>query len=136
MNTKEIFKTGDRVFAIQFGWGLVTKTLLTSNYPLTVLFDSGYEDDFTLEGTLFIMDINPTLSFTEYTLEGFSQERPNPYIAVDTLLWVRDEDVWNLRYFSHFDKNGCATCFNVQKKSTETKDTQVWPEYSLTNPLI
>jgi hypothetical protein len=71
----EIFKVGDRVFDAAFGWGEVTFILKLGFLPINVLFDNGFERAYTLDGRLDV-DYNPTLSFTEYTLEGFSQKRP------------------------------------------------------------
>ena len=103
-----------------------------------------YFDDsiqtYATDGKFRTEDEFPVLSFTEYDLVngGFSQVRPLPKIAVDTPIFVRwsDERVWNIRYFSHFDKKGNAVCFRGQLKSIETTVTITWYEYSLTNPLI
>jgi hypothetical protein len=78
MNT-QIFKVGDRVFDAAFGWGEVTGYETNSSFPVGVFFDIGEHDSYTRDGRLTENSI-PTLSFTEYTLEGFSQERPEPEI--------------------------------------------------------
>jgi hypothetical protein len=72
---KQIFKVGDRVFDAAFGWGEVTFILKLGFLPINVLFDNWFEHAYTLDGRLYV-DCNPTLSFTQYTLEGFSQEKP------------------------------------------------------------
>jgi hypothetical protein len=74
MNT-QIFKVGDRVFDAAFGWGEVINYDTDSSFPVMVHFDSGDRKPYTWDGRLNRI-ANPTLSFTEYTLEGFSQERP------------------------------------------------------------
>ena len=75
---KQIFKVGDRVFDIRYGWGKVTICADTILYPIGVQFD---EDDsqevilYTEDGKGHLGDNKPLLSFTEYTLNGFSQKR-------------------------------------------------------------
>ena len=79
---KQTFKIGDRVFDIRYGWGKVTICADTILYPIGVQFD---EDDsqevilYTEDGKGHLCDKQPLLSFTEYTLQGFSQERPINY---------------------------------------------------------
>ena len=75
---KQIFEIGDRVFDIRYGWGKVTICADTILYPIGVQFD---EDDsqevilYTEDGKGHLGDNKPVLSFTEYTLKGFSQKR-------------------------------------------------------------
>ena len=72
-----IFKKGDRVFDIGFGWGTVKEVLDTSyhNYPIIVFFDNiGNVITYASDGS-FGAGMPQMLSFTEYTLQGFSQER-------------------------------------------------------------
>lgn len=74
-----IFKVGDRVFDYAYGWGKVTG--IEGCKTLKVTFE--HIDDFGKDIRLLyneqgkeILSKNITLSFTEYTLQGFSQERP------------------------------------------------------------
>lgn len=78
---KTIFKVGDRVFDIRFGWGTVKEVLDTSyhNYPIIVFFDNiGNVITYASDGS-FGAGTPQMLSFTEYTLQGFTQERPINY---------------------------------------------------------
>ena len=77
-----IFKVGDRVFDIRFGWGTVKHIQedVSSYFPVNVLFDNDKSQNLKfysseLDGEKYIN----LLSFTEYTLQGFSQERPINY---------------------------------------------------------
>ena len=74
-----VFEVGDKVFCIIHGWGTVIKINKTGIFPILVSFinNEGYKEtsSFTLDGRLYTYS-SPTLSFTEYTLQGFSQERP------------------------------------------------------------
>ena len=78
------------------------------------------------------------LSFTQFDLVhgGFSHERPLPKIEVDQLIYVKQGDnyLWEMRHFSHFKGNECY-CFKGQMTSKETKNKQLWNEYSIENPL-
>lgn len=65
---KQIFKQGDRVFVYGFGWGVIQQQ--QDNIELSfITFETGDEAGKT-------QAIHSCLvSFTEYTLDGFSQER-------------------------------------------------------------
>lgn len=136
MENKEIFKVGDTVYQWQYGKGEVSKTYDGGDFPIVVKFDSGLITTFTVDGR-YSTGQQPPLSFTPYDLVngGFSQERPLPDIEVGALVYVRDGQVWEMRYFSHFDKNGDIRCFHGQRKSTDNAPTLTWSEWSLTNPL-
>lgn len=133
---KKIFKKGDRVFDIAYGWGIVVE-VDDSYYSISVKFDGGKLYTYTKHGKIYD-DVPPTLSFTEYTLEGFSQERPEELPEKDTLVYVRDNysySDWHMRYFSH-KQDGKYCCFVSQRKSTETDSVNVWHEMNLKNPLL
>lgn len=71
---KSIFKLDDKVYDIHFGWGEVVKIIDSRwDYPIVVNFSNSRES-YTANGEFF--KGVKTLSFTEYTLNGFSQERP------------------------------------------------------------
>jgi hypothetical protein len=77
-----IFKVGDRVFDIRYGWGTVKHIQedVSSYFPVNVLFDNDKSQNLKfysseLDGEKYIN----LLSFTEYTLQGFSQRRPIDY---------------------------------------------------------
>ena len=135
MENKEIFKVGDTVYHFDHGKGRVVSVHKNNNFPVRVDFDRAVRS-FTRDGRQMV-DYPPTLSFTPYDLVngGLSQERPLPDIEVDTLVYVRDGEDWNMRYFSHFGEDGKIYCFGNQQKSTETDFSIYWSEWSLTNPL-
>jgi hypothetical protein len=100
-----VFKVGDRVFCILHGWGTVRRIFETGTFPILVFFTNsdGETASFTLDGRYFL-ESKPTLSFTEYTLQGFSQERPIELPEVGELCLVRDHDdnIWNVRVFIRY----------------------------------
>lgn len=105
----EIFKKGDNVYSVVFGWGKVKEIIANDKYPIRVDFKcGGYH--FTLDGRFF-EDETQILSFTEYTLQGFSQERPIVLPEVGELCLVRDmdSDNWRVRKFE-FEHNGEFYC--------------------------
>lgn len=89
---KTIFKKGDRVFDIRFGWGTVKEVLdtLYHNYPIIVFFDNiGSVITYASDGS-FGAGMPQMLSFTEYTLQGFTQEKPvnyNDYVGKWGKFW-------------------------------------------------
>ena len=81
---KQIFKVGDRVFDVRYGWGTIVKYNATQNYPIEVKFDKNDLEElirYTKYGKDYKLDDAGLLSFTEYDLinGGFSQERPVNY---------------------------------------------------------
>lgn len=102
---KNVFKEGDKVFCILYGHGTVLSIDPFDLYSISVLFESGNEEVYTNTGCY---DINTkvTLSFTEYTLQGFSQERPENLPEKGQVVWVRDDedDEWLISHF--VEQNG------------------------------
>jgi hypothetical protein len=98
---KSIFKVGDKVFDIRYGWGIVEFIDVKSNfYPINVSFGVLNEDCYTWDGRSY-QGLLKVLSFTEYTLEGFSQERPEELPKKGQIVWVKDdlEDEWRVTHF-------------------------------------
>ena len=74
--SKTVFKVGDKVFSIHYGWGKIIGIDADSPYPVKVdFYKVSRLQTFLLNGSEIAKEV-PTLSFTEYTLSGFSQERP------------------------------------------------------------
>jgi hypothetical protein len=90
-----MFKVGDKVFHIKYGWGIIEEK---KDEDILSRFD---------EYTVWSNSDNNLLSFTEYTLEGFSQERPIILPEVGELCLVRDIDIedWHAVKFKERDKN-------------------------------
>jgi hypothetical protein len=89
---KTIFKLEDKVFHLQHGWGEVIIIDTEESYPITVCFNDSEMYRFTKEGRKNSWDKTPTLSFTEYTLQGFTQERPIVLPEVGELCLARNDD--------------------------------------------
>jgi hypothetical protein len=96
---ESVFKVGDKVYHILYGWGCVTEI---TDHSIVVDFNGeqvfGFSDD-----KLF--------SFTEYTLQGFSQERPVELPEVGELCLVKGykTDPWLAREFVEY-KHGLFIC--------------------------
>jgi hypothetical protein len=91
---ENIFKENDRVFHISHGWGNV---ISPSDRSVGVKFDNE-------EKLFYILGLN-LLSFTEYSLWNYSQERPQIIPEVGQVVWVRDEDddEWVVTHFVQMD---------------------------------
>jgi hypothetical protein len=91
-----MFKVGDKVYHLSYGWGVIKEHNSDENY-LKIKFESGKEYGF-LEHFL--------ISFTEYTLQGFTQERPIVLPEVGELCLVRDnnDEYWRVVQFKLLDK--------------------------------
>ena len=79
---KQIFKRGDKVFHYAYKWGKVIKTreeAYKGGTIVVVAFEDKEAGMVNFQGRGILL-----LSFTEYTLQGFSQERPidwNDYVG-------------------------------------------------------
>jgi hypothetical protein len=111
-NKKSVFEVGDKVYDHLFGWGVVTNVYKGyADYPVVVGYSSA-DARYTLDGR-YLDRLKPSLSFTEYTLEGFSQERPEELPEKGQIVWVKDyedDDVWLISHFVRKDGDGyCCT---------------------------
>lgn len=90
---KTVFKVGDKVYHINYGWGIINKI---TDYIIDVKFEVSDVIGFN-QDNLF--------SFTEYTLQGFSQERPVVLPEGGELCLVRDADNqnWYAKYFLKYE---------------------------------
>ena len=71
---KQIFKKEDRVFDINFGWGVVKSIDDLSLFSVLVEFGDSYIG-YTADGKNSLKSTAPTLSFTEYGVDNrFSQK--------------------------------------------------------------
>ncbi len=97
---KTIFKKGDKVFCYMFGgWGEVIEEYDVNAIQCSFSNGNAY---LTKDGRyLHLKGIPPILSFTEYTLNGFSQERPEELPKKGDIVWVRDEfpSKWIIGHF-------------------------------------
>ncbi len=129
-----IFKVGDKVFDYQFGWGEVVE-ISETDHPIRVIYDSiGLGYFYSKDGKFRHKCIFPTLSFTEYTLNGFSQERPEQLPEKGDVVWVRDSgfDPWELCYFVEKQDN----CFLVSFDDPfdDEGDTLCYKFFTTVNP--
>lgn len=113
---KSNFKVGDKVFDIRKGWGKVGFIIDSSHFPINVNFDK-CSDDYTWDGRALLGQMQ-VLSFTEYTLEGFSQERPEELPKKGQIVWGRNElpSEWHIGYF--FEKRGDKYLINSHPNPT------------------
>lgn len=109
-NMKTIFKKGDKVYDSMLGWGEIINFNYLKWY-FEVLFDTGTSIYYDENGALYDYEnrnqFKPTLSFTEYTLEGFSQERPEELPEKRQVVWVRDGKIfnWEVYHFMKYEPN-------------------------------
>jgi hypothetical protein len=102
---KTIFQVSDKVFDHLYGWGQVLSVKsMEGAAPITQVAFTSQMDImyYHHNGALIsIPNSNPTLSFTEYTLKGFSQERHETLPEKGDVVWVRDceSEEWTIAYF-------------------------------------
>ena len=108
---KKIFKAGDSVFDIRFGWGVVAGSITDITDTLFVCVDFNNKK---IERKEYKNSEMKLLSFTEYTLQGFSQERP-----ID---WDGYKGKWGKFYDDCNNKNFC-----IIDKLESFDDSQKYP---------
>jgi len=127
----KIFKAGDKVYCILHGWGEVIYADYDDDFGIHVRFGIWEEESFTNDGRFYLGE-TPILSFTEYTLEGFSQERPKKLPKIGDIVWVRDGDyqAWRMKYF-------CGMHNKYFKASSIYNDptSPSWNEMTTENPF-
>ena len=120
---KTIFKVGDKVFDIQYGWGqVIAVDYYNRDYTVKVLFDlenkiSIYTDD----GKWKKGDRFPRLSFTEYTLSGFSDkkvEKYADYLGKWGKFWNDNPNVVSVGKLAGCDEEGNPYFYNTEGKNT------------------
>lgn len=127
-----IFKEGDRVFHYHYGWGTIRSISNDdrARYPVPVNFDTSDSTWFTCDGRELDCE-KPSLSFTEYSLEGFSQERPEPLPKKGDVVWVREYGASDWRVSHFFGKVGdkyLASIFGIENLAS------TWPQMTTKNP--
>lgn len=103
-----VFKKGDKVYCVVNGHGFVKEIKCKAAYPVYVEFTNDDSDQYTYDGRLY-EDSLPTLSFTEYTLQGFSQERLIELPKVGELCLmstsIKPTNNWDLVPFGRYVKS-------------------------------
>jgi hypothetical protein len=89
------FQEGDRVFDIRYGWGTVV--IFDGDYDVAINFDNEthtrYFDGRGID----------TISFTEYTLDGYTHERPKVTWGSIYVEWSYDDS--DLKYREYLEQN-------------------------------
>lgn len=108
---KQTFEKGDRVFHYLKGWGEIVHTYsdnweeVDDNYTVCVVkFDSSEE---LQHFTKYLA--TKTLSFTEYTLQGFSQKRPanyEEYVGKWGKFWSDNKERFIIGKLLYYGKDG------------------------------
>ena len=120
----KIFKEGDRVYIHSLGWGTITEI----GFYIVINFDSINDTRYIGGGLVHL------ISFTEYTLEGFSQERPEELPKPGDIVWVRDfeEDYWEITHFLAYQA-GQSLPYIVSETMT-IRDSDTYKFLTTTNP--
>lgn len=128
---ESIFKVGDKVYDYQFGWGEVIRIKNNNNFVVEVEFQDFRREVFTRTGYYSELDLHPTLSFTEYTLQGFSQERPfDPQDCVGK--WCKLSDKTSRLHGMVFDKVCCIEDgFYVDRDGINWENAEILSEEQL-----
>jgi hypothetical protein len=127
MESKTIFKENDRVYVTSLGWGKVIDAGCST--------PTGWVGIETDEGRIIHVDTY-LVSFTEYTLDGFSQERPEPLPKPGDVVWVRDTeyDSWMITYFRRFSTDAKLRYGTNSKNSDDSQYIYYYKYLTTKNP--
>lgn len=108
INESKVFKEGDRVYHHVYGWGEVKRTDYDETTPYNVLFENYSE---AVDWCFHKYE----LSFTEYTVQGISHERPinyQDYIGEWGFFWDHGDEKYMLSKLieTHDKWFGCEHC--------------------------
>lgn len=118
---KTVFKKGDRVFHIEYGWGEVIKDDYDFSFPIIVKFEHTEQASFLATGKELPDSLQPLLSFTEYTLEGFSQERPiEPPAYGECVFYSFDDETWQIASIEKYSDDEVILRRGTKYGTTET----------------
>lgn len=139
---ESIYKVNDKVYDIFHGWGEVIEVIDDTIFGVIVKFEDNdrtpnYEASYTYDGKLYLA-AEPTLSFTKYTLNGFTNIR---LPEVGQVIYVKNlagktsypDNNWHVRRFHSITEDGHVRTTGQRKLSDVTIDWQTW---SITNPLL
>jgi hypothetical protein len=122
--TNTNFRKKDRVFDIEYGWGMVYDIVENERCIIKVIFDDNCKRTYLYDGKYPCEGGYPrkVLSFTEYTLEGFSQDRPEELPDTGQVVWVKNNDLdeWRIQQF---------VCKEDKKYKTTLENPFNWQSY-------
>lgn len=127
--TFETAKVGDRVWASVSGWGTI-KSIDDSEYPITVYYDNGEYDTYTIDGVLFKDGGLQVLFWDEVVIEA--PVKPMPALQVDAkvLVWRDGSRSKFCRHFSHFENNNIHV-FDGGLSSWTGNSSAAWDNWEL-----
>jgi len=97
------FKVGDKVYCVIYGWGKITEIETEGIYPIEIVFDANVGARYYTSDGRYQQISQPTLSLTEYTLNGFSQERPIELPELGEEIMVSDDGkIWEIGKFIEY----------------------------------
>jgi hypothetical protein len=107
-----VFNFNDRVYHYKYGWGTIRDIHNGINDRILIEF----EEQPNLIRELY--SEKNLLSFTEYALQGFSQERPEELPKKGDIVWGRNEfpSEWHIGHF--FEKRGDNYLISSHPKPT------------------
>ena len=103
---ERIFEIGDKVFDIRYGWGEVESFENELDFEF---IEVKFEDSlisYTLSGPEYYNDELCLLSFTEYTLNGFTKDKPLDYskfMGKWGMFWNDDKEEYIIGKLESYD---------------------------------
>jgi hypothetical protein len=129
-------QTGDRVWNLRYGWGIIKKIRSNTKMKLEVFFDIDVSPtlaDYTADGKGSIWDLHPELFWNEFKFppEAFIKSLPKLEKDTKVLVWEGDYDTKRKRHFSHFDKEGKIYCYEHGMTSWTARISTAWENWEL-----
>lgn len=124
------FEIGDKVFDIRYGWGVVEGFEVELGWEnVEIRFDNSLIS-YTVSGPGEIGDELCLLSFTEYSLQGFTAEKPIDYskfVGKWGMFWSDDRKEYTISKLVSFKDGGfrSATSIMLYKNFKPLTDGQI-----------
>lgn len=123
-------KIGDRVWSFVDGWGVLSK-INNEDRKVSVYFDDGSRDSFTIDGKRFCSDRYPVLfrDKIKFTIP----KKPLHSLKIDTKVMVWNDDTTKFKaHFKEFNNYGKIVCFASGTTSFSSYgEVSTWDNYEL-----
>ena len=125
------FVAGQWAYSIESGWGKISFSILSTNYPIICS-----EESYTESGLFNSSNKHPSLFHTDI-FNGTQPPEPEidwDKVPRDTSVEVRDSPIgaWYGGYFSH-KSDDTYYCFEYHQKSKDAKSIDGWGQCRLIN---
>ena len=136
MKTRKEFRVGDKVYDwFRMEKGIVTWNGDSGNYRVSVEFENGGTEYYTLDGRILKEHKYPALLYKKFVPiipQIYRETIGHPYLKVDDKVVVWENDgIKEKRHFAEWGEDGRIVCFAYGMTSFTTDSTYLWDNYEI-----